>query len=99
LEIAQSTVRRRPPPNRLLEALPRREARRMLDQSEAVDLNRGGDGNAVLHLFCLAEAKDPRYPKASASVSCPQGSIEPWGSPLAERDPRPAANSAGVKVS
>jgi CRP-like cAMP-binding protein len=41
LEIALSTVRRRPPPNRLLEALPRRETRRMLGQCEAVELKCG----------------------------------------------------------
>ena len=41
MEIVLSTVRRRPPPNRLLEALPRRETRRMLGQCEAVELKCG----------------------------------------------------------
>jgi hypothetical protein len=36
-----SNTRRRPPPNRLLEALPRRESQRMLDQCEAVELKCG----------------------------------------------------------
>lgn len=36
-----STVRRRPPSNHLLEVLPRRESRRILDESEAVELEFG----------------------------------------------------------
>jgi hypothetical protein len=36
-----STIRRRPPPNRLLEALPRRESQAMLDECEAVELKFG----------------------------------------------------------
>jgi CRP-like cAMP-binding protein len=36
-----STIRRRAPLNRLLEVLPRRESRRMLDESEAVELKFG----------------------------------------------------------
>jgi CRP-like cAMP-binding protein len=36
-----STIRSRPPSNRLLEALPRRESKRMLGECEAVDLNVG----------------------------------------------------------
>lgn len=36
-----SPIRRRPPPNRLLKALPRRESERMLGECEAVGLNVG----------------------------------------------------------
>jgi CRP-like cAMP-binding protein len=36
-----SLIRHRPPPNRLLEALPRRQSRRMLGECEAVDLSVG----------------------------------------------------------
>jgi CRP-like cAMP-binding protein len=36
-----STIRSRPPSNRLLEALPRRESKRILGECEAVDLNVG----------------------------------------------------------
>jgi CRP-like cAMP-binding protein len=36
-----SLIRRRPPPNRLLKALPRRESERMLGECEAVNLNVG----------------------------------------------------------
>jgi len=53
-------VRRRPPANRLLEGLPRREARRMLDQCEAVDLRVGEilrqPGARIRHVYFPADS-------------------------------------------
>ena len=50
-----SMVPRRPPPNRLLEALPRRESRRVLEECESVDLKFGDvlyrPATAIRHVY------------------------------------------------